>query len=126
LIGWLLILWQLPQTLVLALARRLLRAEPASVFRGIPVYQFRSAQLTSVALGRGILINQNNSDAFTLPHEYGHCRQSRWLGLLYLLVVGVPSTFWNLLSRWSPRISAGYYKRWPENWADSLGGVRRG
>jgi hypothetical protein len=60
-------------------------------------------------------------------HEYGHTLQSRWLGPLYLPLVGVPSTlrvvyavaFRELTGRRWP----GYYAGYPERWADALGGV---
>jgi hypothetical protein len=62
-------------------------------------------------------------------HELGHAVQSRLLGPLYLPIVGVPSSaraIYALLYRelrgqkW-PR----YYPRFPEKWADELGGVAR-
>lgn len=60
-------------------------------------------------------------------HEYGHSLQSRWLGPLYLPLVGVPSTMrvgYALAHktitgrRWN-----GYYAGYPERWADVLGGA---
>ena len=60
-------------------------------------------------------------------HEYGHSIQSRWLGPLYLPIVGLPSTLrvgyavaykWIHKRRWS-----GYYRGFPERWADELGGA---
>ncbi len=60
-------------------------------------------------------------------HEYGHSIQSRMLGPLYLPVIGVPSTMRVAYAvayramhgrRWD-----GYYRGFPEKWADELGGV---
>ncbi len=60
-------------------------------------------------------------------HEYGHSIQSRWLRPLYLPVVGIPSELRVIYAfahkhlrgrRWG-----GYYDGFPENWADTLGGV---
>jgi hypothetical protein len=64
-------------------------------------------------------------DDQTIAHEYGHSRQSRYLGPLYLFTVGIVSVFWNLLARRNGYISRTYYQRWPENWADALGEVDR-
>ena len=61
----------------------------------------------------------------TVKHEYGHSRQSLIFGPLYLLVIGLPSVTMNILTRLGVLKSENYYKRWPENWADSLGGVER-
>ena len=77
-----------------------------------------------VSLGKYIIIRYNAS-LNTLNHEYGHCLQSEKLGPLYLLVVGIPSITMNILTRWGILKSERYYKRFPENWADTLGGVKR-
>jgi len=84
------------------------------------------------AVSLGLFVLWTNEDNPYVPvgaenraHEYGHSIQSRWLGPLYLPVVGVPSTlrvFYavghrHLLGqRWS-----GYYSGFPESWADKLG-----
>ncbi|HNX44466.1 MAG TPA: hypothetical protein PLJ84_10400 [Bacteroidales bacterium] len=60
-------------------------------------------------------------------HEYGHSVQSRMLGPLYLLVVGIPSAMRYFYSKWfiarHGRRWNGYYDGFPENWADRLGGI---
>lgn len=82
-----------------------------------------------VALGDHIIVDSNASDQ-TLKHEYGHVLQSRMLGPLYLLVVGLPSITMNILSTilyraGRPKFLQNYYSRWPESWADRLGNVER-
>jgi hypothetical protein len=77
----------------------------------------------SVSLGEYIFTY--SMEDITLAHEYGHSRQSRYLGPLYLLTVGAISVCWNLLARVNSRIRRTYYRRWPETWADALGGVER-
>ena len=60
-------------------------------------------------------------------HEYGHARQSRMLGPLYLLVVGLPSSMRVAYAVAQYAITKrpweGYYDGFPESWADRLGGV---
>jgi hypothetical protein len=60
-------------------------------------------------------------------HEYGHAKQSAMLGLLYLLVVGIPSLSRVFYRKWHYKKYGynwtNYYKGFPENWADKLGGV---
>jgi len=77
-----------------------------------------------VSLGKYIIIS-HNAGSQTLSHEYGHCLQSEKLGILYLLVVGLPSITMNIMTRMGILEPENYYKRFPENWADKLGGVRR-
>lgn len=56
-------------------------------------------------------------------HEYGHVKQSRILGPLYLFVIGIPSLLWACWYRKHKRGS--YYAFYTEKWADRLGGVIR-
>ena len=58
-------------------------------------------------------------------HEYGHVRQSNWLGVLYYPVVGLFSkiTFW--MVRWGWITREQRMNMFPEKQADRLGGVTR-
>lgn len=73
----------------------------------------------AVTLGEYIFTNKNAS-VKTLTHEYGHVIQSRMLGPLYLLVIGLPSII-------HAAIHSGvcgdkpYSHFYTEKWADSLG-----
>lgn len=96
---------------------------------GVPIY-VSSWFPGGIALGEQILLN----DLWvrypvvyhqTSKHEYGHIRQSRMLGPLYLIVVGLPSITFASLTALRILKSKDYYKRYPENWADRLGGVDR-
>lgn len=58
-------------------------------------------------------------------HELGHTKQSLRLGWLYLPVIGIPSLIGNIHSRIFNKTTDWYYSRFPENWADKLGGVER-
>jgi len=61
-------------------------------------------------------------------HEFGHSIQSRMLGPIYLVIVGLPSAMRHLYSIWHIRKTGNnwdaYYAGFPENWADKLGGVK--
>lgn len=68
----------------------------------------------------------------TYNHEHGHQKQSLMLGPLYLIVVGLTSAIFNNLwdriahKKWSAsKRYLWYYNRFPERWADKLGGVSR-
>lgn len=64
----------------------------------------------------------------TVRHEaIGHTMQSRMLGPLYLIVIGLPSLIWCILYDLTviPYTKNGYYKFYTEKWADRLAGVKR-
>ena len=123
----LLYVWQLPQNIVGALLLLYFRSRSdvkKGVYRDVNVY-FSNAMRGGISLGRYIFFNQgytvNEKD---LAHEYGHCLQSRRLGLLYLFVVGLPSIIHAAVYRYNSFDPNGYYRYWCEAWADRLGGVK--
>ena len=61
-------------------------------------------------------------------HEgYGHAAQSRLLGPLYLLIIGLPSIIWASLygTKLFPYKVNGYYVFYTEKWADKEAGIIR-
>ena len=116
-------LWQLPQHLI-ALLLRLIYKGNDSEYNGCIVR--RSVYLRGgISLGKYIIINQWFRE-IDIKHEYGHSVQSRYLGWLYLIVVGLPSLLWAMMYGRAIRLSYnGYYKFYTEKWADKLGGVNR-
>lgn len=87
--------------------------------------------LSGTSLGHFIFLKPRH-DKTVFKHEYGHVKQSYILGWLYLIVVGLPSVINNLQSRkWikdglsNSEIESRYFSRYPEAWADKLGGVER-
>jgi hypothetical protein len=120
----LLFIWQLPQNLA-GLAVIL----AARAYKDGAVW--RAKKNIGVCLGDFIIISVT-ADTTTVKHEEGHQKQSLYLGPLYLPAVGIPSAiFCNLWNRlfhkdWPPADrQRWYYSRYPERWADKLGGVSR-
>lgn len=59
-------------------------------------------------------------------HSYGHRRQSRMLGPLYLPVIFIPSLVWDFLhSHVRGLWTKDYYSFYTEKWADRLSNVKR-
>lgn len=59
-------------------------------------------------------------------HEKGHRQQSKILGPLYLIIIGLPSLIWATLHSFCKPISKiDYYWFYTEKWADKIGGVKR-
>ena len=75
--------------------------------------------LGGVALGRYVFIAVDNMMREPVyDHEYGHVRQSMYLGPLWLLVVALPSGIHCLICR-----AENYYHFYTERWANALGGI---
>ena len=122
--------WCFPQTLIGFLIYQFLKLRKKDsdfvYFKEAIVLIFPCLQnsfFSGGSFGKYIILPVRNLQ--TVKHEYGHLRQGLIFGPLYLFVVGIPSVFWNLLSRVLPHIKKTYYIRYPENWADKLGGVER-
>lgn len=123
----LLYIWQLPQHLLTLFLLIFWRPVYKEKYKHITV--FRVKQKIGISLGNYSFVNVGCSQ-FTIKHEYGHSRQSLYLGPLYLIIVGLPSITMNILGNilyyfGHYTFHDNYYKRFPENWADKLGGVKR-
>ena len=115
-------LWQLPQHTLALLICTACCVRLISEYEDVRVY--RVPYKFGLSLGQYIFVHYSASRT-TWAHEYGHSLQSRMLGPLYLLIVGLPSITMNILTRLGILSADNYYKRWPENWADTLGKVDR-
>ena len=115
-------IWQAPQNIV-GLVIRLIYGWAAILFRGVDVV-VSDRFPGGISLGRTIIVKRPylaNPDGWN--HEYGHTRQSLYLGPFYLFVVGIPSLLWAWY--WNPSRGVSYYSFYTEKWADKLGGVIR-
>lgn len=129
-------IWQLPQNLLgFLLSRKYNYKSIRSMNNGwIDVY-FKPFFRSGVSLGDYIILDYwycgKECSRQVVSHEYGHSRQSLILGWLYLPLVGLPSVIGNIWDRLFHKNWTGeqrekwYYSRYPENWADKLGGVVR-
>ncbi len=117
-------LWQLPQNLVGWFVFNMLEAKSSPIDKG--VFLHHKSFFSSVSLGKFIILNEYQYNGKTLRHEYGHQKQSQYLGWFYLPVIGLPSVIGNLLFRIEfIRKRFNYYHQPWEKWADKLGDVDR-
>jgi len=139
--GFLMILWQLPQFLLGLLLIRVLGAKEQEAWehegKRIRWWMFKrqgfpNRVLAAFSLAHIILVPDRGDSRrlrFTIPHEHGHSIQSRKYGLLYLLIVGLPSAVRHLWisarhnGRTAEEVTRWYYSGWPELQADRLGKV---
>ena len=75
-------------------------------------------------LQKGYYRNPSKYVTKTILHTKGHSKQSRILGPLYLLVIGLPSVIWEALRTCFKYFrKKDYYSFYTEKWADKLAGV---
>ena len=118
-------IWQAPQNFVGLAFRLFLRRRTVArmqmngeTYCVVPGFGGGISLGTTIVVCRGWLEDEN-----MWMHEYGHARQSRYLGPLYLAVIGLPSLCWATI--WTPALAVSYYAFFTEKWADRLGGVKR-
>ena len=120
---FLLAIWQAPQILLGLLVALVLKARP-SLRLDCGARVWWCSALLGVSFGP-IIVLYERAELRDQLHEIGHSKQSLLLGPFYLLVVGILSLAMNLLTRAKVLRADRYYNRWPESWADKLGGVVR-
>lgn len=115
----LLYLWSLPQNLLGLLLRQIYKGNDSQYEDA--VVRRSTSMRGGISLGKYIIVSQWATKT-TIMHEYGHTRQSKRLGWLYLIVVGLPSILHAAFCKCKRHL---YYDVFPENWAEKLGGVKR-
>lgn len=124
--------WELPQSLLGYILTKIYSDDLVFIdnYADARVHIYNSFP-GGISLGRYILARDYSwaPKAYekVIKHEFGHCIQSKYLGWLYLPVVGVCSGLHALT--YKARIKWGwiksYYDYWTEKWADKLGEVER-
>lgn len=136
--------WQLPQNILGFILTRKPKATGTYLCNDgklVKVYFTSNVFNCGVSLGNYIILDYDSYcyggyceclSANVLNHERGHQKQSLYLGWLYLPVIGITSALCNNLydrifhCKWSAKErNCWYYSRFPEKWADELGGVKR-
>lgn len=119
-------IWQLPQNLLGLLFMAFLKPVLMVADTGYAKVWKSDRMYGGISLGNYAFVSQMSAkDESTIRHEgIGHARQSRILGPLYLIAIGVPSILWAILhGSFFPYRS--YYWFYTERWADKLGNIKR-
>ncbi len=116
------IFWELPQLvlgfmLFLVYKKNIIKR---SEFRQTRIYVIKGL-MGGLSLSWLIFLKPGLDHYRVLAHEYGHSRQSLYLGWLFLPVIGLPSIIRSLIWKKYPMKQKRYYQAFPENWADRLG-----
>lgn len=126
-------IWQLPQNLLGLILLLFYRKEQKFDYKSDINFYETPEMPSGISLGQYVIV-RHKYYVDALNHEYGHTKQSKYLGPLYLLVIGLPSLIGNLIDRiiltnilhWSYAKTYKWYYNLPwEKWADKLGGVTR-
>ena len=123
-------IWQLPQNLLGVFLLLWYKREKIYHKLNGRLFYFTNEMPSGISLGNYIIMNRDDKED-GMKHEYGHSIQSRILGPLYLIVIGLPSLLGNIYDsvfhkRWKWSDSCRWYYNQPwEKWADELGRVDR-
>lgn len=118
-------IWQLPQNLVGLLFLLFIQGEVKHKLGSIKFYYAKTFP-GGITLGEYIIVGTKKEK--TVRHEFGHVKQSRILGPLYLPVIGLPSVIHagiNGIINCCDKSPYGYYHLYTEAWANKLGGLNK-
>ena len=122
-------IWQLPQNLLGLLYKEFISEDIITrVNYNAKDYEcYLTRDGGGITLGRFIFVNQRFIDLEeTILHEVGHTKQSRILGPLYLIIIGIPSITWASLRRIIPALKKiNYYSFYTEKYANKLMGLNK-
>ena len=121
--------WQLPQHLIAVITIIVidkllcLDIKRQKDYNGKRVYETLAIK-AGMSLGNYIFLTRKNTT--TLKHEYGHSKQSEYLGLLYLPIIGIPSLLHNVIYRLFRKMNIkwNYYSFYPVAWANKIVGIK--
>ena len=116
--------WELPQNLIGGIIALICREKTEEKMQDGSTETFHHWKLRNgISLGAFRFVPYPTPQ-YILNHEYGHSRQSLYLGPLYLLVIGLPSIIWYAMYNAGLSSGMSYYDFYTEAWADRLGGNR--
>lgn len=121
-------LWQFPQNICGVVYKLLNKRDIISrINASNPKAQcYLKRSKGGVTLGQYVFVYQNYSDLTTvIKHEMGHVEQSKLLGPLYLIVIGIPSIIHAAIHSWWCGKYTSYYHFYTERWADKIAGIER-
>ena len=113
-------IWCFPQMVTGLIVKMITKAEKHGEF-----YHY-TIKNGSVSLGEYVfLCPAHQKKTSVKKHELGHRKQSRILGWLYLIVIGLPSFIWaNCFEKYRQKHKIDYDVFYTERWANKLGGVK--
>lgn len=121
-------IWQLPQNLCGVVYKNINKNNRIAEVenedsRRVNAKVYLQRYIGGVTLGKYIFICQDYTDKeIVIKHECGHVKQSKILGPLYLIVIGLPSIIWAMTYNYIAPYNS-YYDFYTEKWANKLMGI---
>ena len=104
-----LILWQLPQDIVGLFTLLVCKLRKRTTVKMGDRIIVEWGLFSGMSLGHFIFVHSALLTT-TVKHEYGHTIQSRYLGWLYLFVIGLPSIIWaGCFGKYRAKKNISYY-----------------
>ena len=120
--------WEAPQKVLAHIIIKLSKAEVCGEYEDAKLYFWKWPGGMSLSTHIFLPFDELEGSEWEMDyirHEYGHTIQSRMLGPVYLLVIGLPSIIWaGCFDSWRKKHKKSYYWFYPEAWANKLGGVK--
>ena len=117
----LLSIWQLPQTIIGLLMLPFMKNKKLVADRHFNLCWESESMSGGISLGPFAYVSELSSYEESISHEEdGHTVQSKILGPLYLLVVGLPSIIWAMSYDYKKQC---YYSFYTESWANKCAGL---
>ena len=121
-------IWEVLQKLAAEIVKPLSKAEKIAEYKEAKIYYWKWSG--GMSLSNNIFVpfewyDETEYQINYVKHEYGHTIQSKILGPLYLLVIGLPSLLWAWLGEnYRKKNKVSYYAFYTEKWANKLGGAK--
>lgn len=124
LIYLLLYLWQLPQNIValfLMIFDQNMKLLTSRKYTNCYIWTLNGG----ISLGSYAFVSKNLSkrECHVIHELDGHTKQSKLLGPLYLLIIGIPSILWLLVRRTNLKKYPNYYSFYTEKWANDCANI---
>lgn len=131
-----LFIWQLPQNIIGCIILLINKNNALKKsYNNINYYIVNKGIGAGISLGYFIFLSSKskNITLTDIMHEHGHQIQSLYFGLIYLVIIGLPSIFLNIFNYIdlfsnkninTIKLICNYYNSFPEKWADKLGYIK--
>ena len=119
--------WQLPQNIIGSCYYIIIRKDITETIKpdnaGYSLYLKKTKG--GISLGKYVFAHAYSYDLeFVMKHEVGHNIQSRMLGPLYIIIIGIPSFLWAMMHK-KLFHNKDYYWFYTERWANKLAGIEQ-
>lgn len=114
--------WQLPQNIIGIILFIILYLNSETIKYKDCILIITRKLKGGMCLGNFIFVDYRYGQ-FDIDHEYGHHKQSKILGLFYLIIIGMPSFMFAILRYFGLFKKLNYYNFYTEKWANKLGGI---